>query len=457
MTPGRSHDGLGAARRLQSALERELAHADDFLRSQRSARYMWAVTERFAIHEGVQMNVFASPMIVGLSVLMLGCSPGQSPTGPQAATAAPGPQGATPARALPMPKDLSRPEIGTMNPPLPGYSRGINLGNCFDAPSEGAWGTQISEKHFEMAAQAGFDHLRLPVRFTTTERSDPNPPYTIKPDFFARVDWALDRAAAHGLSIILDVHHFEEIHKHPKEQAPRLYGLWRQISERYASRPAQVAFEILNEPNAELVPALLNELTAEALRIIREKNPTRIVFANSYFWANAERLHELLLPADDPNVVAQFHMYQPILFTHQGAPWMDPIYQTRGVLFPGPPPTPIVPVAAGAGEGWVASWFENYNKLPFAQNPSGPLTVYEHFEHAERYLKQTGKRVYLGEFGAIDVADPQSRANYLWMVRTEAERRGIGWAYWDDGGKFKVMNAANGTWDEPLRAALLDK
>ena len=41
-------------------------------------------------------------------------------------------------------------------------------------------------------------------------------------------------------------------------------------------------------------------------RIIRETNPTRIVFANCYFWANAERLAELELPAEDPNVVAQF-------------------------------------------------------------------------------------------------------------------------------------------------------
>jgi hypothetical protein len=44
-------------------------------------------------------------------------------------------------------------------------------------------------------------------------------------------------------------------------------------------------------------------------------------------------------------------------------------------------------------------------------------------------------------------------------VRTEAERRGFGWAYWDDGGRFKVMNpfSEGQVWNEGLRRALLDK
>jgi hypothetical protein len=38
----------------------------------------------------------------------------------------------------------------------------------------------------------------------------------------------------------------------------------------------------------------------------------------------------------------------------------------------------------------------------------------------------------------------ESRENYVWLGRTEAERRGVGWAYWDDGGSFKIMNVSNG-------------
>src|SRR5688572_7866012 len=73
--------------------------------------------------------------------------------------------------AAPLDKGLARPDVIATSAPLPGFKRGLNLGNGLDAPQEGAWGTTLSEKHFEMAASAGFDHVRLPVRFTTVERS----------------------------------------------------------------------------------------------------------------------------------------------------------------------------------------------------------------------------------------------------------------------------------------------
>jgi endoglucanase len=351
---------------------------------------------------------------------------------------------------------MERPDALAVSAPLPGFQRGINLGNCLEAPSEGAWGTTLSAKHFEMAAAAGFDHVRLPVRFTTAERSDPNPPYAIKDAFWKRVDWAVDQALANKLAIIVDLHHFEEIHTAPEANKARFYALWRQISERYADRPASVAFEILNEPNGALSTTILNEITAEAIRIIREKNPTRIIMADCYFWAGSDYLKDLELPADDANLVGHFHMYQPMLFTHQGASWMDGSYQNKGVIFPGPPASPIKPNAAALAQSWMADFFRDYNTQPLATNPSGPITVYAHFDNASRFVQRTGKRVYLGEFGAIDQADAQSRANYTWLIRTEAERRGMGWAYWDDGGGFRAMNTTTGTWNDKLKRALLE-
>lgn len=383
---------------------------------------------------------------------------------PPPVAAAPAPAPATPAPppapkgpvAAPLDHHLARPDVIAKSAPLPGFTKGINLGNCLDAPAEGAWGTMLSEKHFEMAQAAGFDHVRLPVRFSTPERSGETPPYKLNDEFLKRVDWAIDQALAHHLSIIVDVHHFEEMNKDPEANKARLLAIWRQLSEHLAQRPPEVAFEILNEPTEKLEPKLLNAVTRDALKIIRAKNPKRIVFADSYFWANARRLAELELPKGDPNVVAQFHMYEPILFTHQGAPWMDPPFQTRGIIFPGPPATPVTPLPEAAKEKWVADWFKGYNELPMAENPGGPKAVFDYFDFAAKYVKATGKRVYLGEFGAIDNADQQSRENYVWLVRTEAERRGIGWAYWDDGGGFKAMNVTAGNWNEGLRKALLD-
>ena len=93
------------------------------------------------------------------------------------ASHAPGSKPAGSPGARPIDAALPRPDPIALSAPLPGFTRGVNLGNGLDAPSEGAWGTKLTDQHFTLAKQAGFDHVRLPVRFTTAERSDPNSPF----------------------------------------------------------------------------------------------------------------------------------------------------------------------------------------------------------------------------------------------------------------------------------------
>lgn len=330
--------------------------------------------------------------------------------------------------------------------------RGINLGNALDAPSEGAWGVTLQPNHFRMAKAAGLDHVRLPVRFSAHALAEA--PFTIEPALFERVDFAIQQAAEQGLSIIIDLHHYEELMKKPSRHADRLLGLWKQIAERYRDKPATVAFELINEPCDELKPEILNGITQRALAIVRATNPTRTVFVDSFFWAGADYLKQLELP-QDPNLVPSFHDYQPILFTHQGMPWMTAEFQTPGVVFPGPPATPVTPLPAAQKTDWVSRWFASYNADPIAKNSNGPTAIFDYFKVVEEYVKSTNRRVYMGEFGVPKVVDAKSRENWLRMVRQEAEKRHIGWALWDDGGQFRAMNVKEGTWEAPIEAALL--
>jgi endoglucanase len=349
------------------------------------------------------------------------------------------------------PSEVKLPPVVTMNPPLPGFRRGINLGNALDAPREGDWGVTLSETHFEMAKQAGLDHVRLPVCFSAN--ADDAAPYTIRPALFERIDWALQQAKSRGLSVIIDLHHYRELMKKPREHADRLVALWQQIGSRFKNEPKSVAFELINEPCDELKPEILNPITKRALAAVRAENPTRTVIVDSYFWAAADRLKELDLP-QDPNLVASFHMYQPILFTHQGAPFMGPEYQTRGIVFPGPPAAPLAPTPATQEAEWTKAWFAGYNTATVADNPNGPKAIYDYFKIVEDYVASSGRRVYLGEFGVTVNADPRSRENWIRMVRQEAERRQIGWAIWDDGGGFKAMEIKYGDWVAPIHAGL---
>lgn len=342
--------------------------------------------------------------------------------------------------------------LSTPIAPILSLKRCVNLGNALDAPSEGEWGVVLSENHFSTAKSAGFDHVRLPVRFSA--HAEQNPPYTIDATFFARVDWALAQATGQGLPVILDIHHFNELTDDPDSQSERFLGLWKQIAERYASQPETLIFELLNEPNKNLNPVKLNALYKRAIATVRASNPTRIVMLDSYFWANTNYLRTLELP-NDPNLVAHFHMYQPILFTHQGAPWMEPEYGTVGIVFPGPPSKPVQPVEAAQNSSWVRDWLKSYNGAPAAQNPGGPKTIREEFDRASTYALSSGVRVYLGEFGAINNADMASRARYYKAVREESERRNIAWCVWDDGGGFQLLKPQEKGWNEELKRALI--
>jgi len=104
------------------------------------------------------------------------------PANSQTAAPAPAPD---PARPLPPPppvaihqvSEIEPPPVEAVSEPIPGFMRGINLGNALDAPQEGAWGVTLDEKHFAMAKAAGLDHIRLPVRFNS--HADKQAPYTI--------------------------------------------------------------------------------------------------------------------------------------------------------------------------------------------------------------------------------------------------------------------------------------
>src|SRR5688572_15645449 len=136
--------------------------------------------------------------------------------------------------------------------------RGMNMGNMLEAPNEGEWGLHVREAYFDEIKNAGFDFVRLPIRWSA--HAADSAPYLIDASFFARVDqiiaWALDR----DLVIIVDLHHYEEMMTDPRGNQERLLGLWEQIAEHYKDYPSTVLFEILNEPNSQLDAALWNEI-----------------------------------------------------------------------------------------------------------------------------------------------------------------------------------------------------
>ena len=331
------------------------------------------------------------------------------------------------------------------------FKKGINLGNRLEAPMEGDWGGVIRAEDFAFIAKRGFDHVRIPVRFSG--HALPAAPFTIDAAFFSRVDTVLDQATAAGLAVVLDLHAYDELAANVAAETPRFLGLWAQIASRYEGRPDTLAFELLNEPYNQL-DAAWNELAASALQIIRPTNPKRLVIVDAVFWADPTKLALLRLP-NDANIMASIHFYEPKLFTFQGMEWMGPPYATTGVVFPGPPVTPVVPVQAAKDAAWANQWFTDYNTKPAATNPSGPATIAAQLALINAYRQTQGRAVYNGEWGPQRGGALDSRVRLVTMVRQECEKAGIGWAIWEDPVNMHLFDSAAGTWVTEIVDALL--
>src|SRR4030042_4526719 len=51
--------------------------------------------------------------------------------------------------------------------------RGINLGNALEAPQEGDWGVVLQEEYFSLIREAGFDTVRVPIRWSAHALAEP--------------------------------------------------------------------------------------------------------------------------------------------------------------------------------------------------------------------------------------------------------------------------------------------
>jgi endoglucanase len=249
------------------------------------------------------------------------------------------------------------------------------------------------------------------------------------------------------------MHAYDELASDVAGQRDRFVALWTQIAARYQSRPDTVAFELLNEPNTQL-DTDWNDVMLPAIRAIRATNPRRLLIVDSVFWADPTRLSTLTLP-DDANIMASIHLYEPKLFTFQGQDWIGAAFLTTGVIFPGPPATPIDPVQAAKDAAWANQWFMDYNTKPAATNPSGPATVTAQVALITAYRQSQGRTVYNGEWGPQDGGALDSRVRLVTEVRQQCDSAGIGWAIWEDPVNMNLFDSSAGTWLTEIVDALL--
>jgi endoglucanase len=252
------------------------------------------------------------------------------------------------------------------------------------------------------------------------------PPYTISPEFMKRVEWAVNCAISRKLPVMLNMHHYGELYADPVKEKERFLALWKQIAEHFKDYPDILVFELLNEPQKELTADPWNERLKEALAVVRQSNPNRTIVIGSAHYNQIHYLELLDIPKEDRNIIVTVHDYFPLRFTHQGAAW----------------------ISNGEPNDWLGT------KWTGAEDEK--QEIIRDLDFAAAWGKKNNRPINLGEFGAYDKADMDSRARWTKFMTDAAIERGMSFDYWEFcAPEFGLYDQKTKTFRKPLLEAVL--
>ena len=280
---------------------------------------------------------------------------------------------------------------------------------------------RFKESYFKMIKDAGFSTVRINLNpFTQMDSQN-----KINPGWLETLDWVVTKGLDANLMIILDLHEYTTMADNPEAKKEMFLSFWKQIAPRYKDNSANVVFELLNEPNQKLTVEMWNTFLSEAIKVIRESNPDRTLIIGPGNWNGIESLNTLKLPDNDRNIIVTVHFYHPMRFTHQGAAW--------------------------------ASDYKNLSGIKWTGTPDEKKEIESKLKVAADWSLKNDRPIFLGEFGAYDKGDMDSRARYTAFVARTAEKLGFSWAYWQFDSDFIVYNIDKESWVEPILNALMNK
>ena len=288
-----------------------------------------------------------------------------------------------------------------------GIYKGVNFGGWLSQCdySKERLENFIKEKDFAVVADWGADHVRIPVDYNVFENDDG----TYKEEGFKLIEFAHESCKKYGLKMVLDLHktagfsfdYFGESESGFFDSEPlqeRFYRLWEQFAIKFGKYSDDVVFELLNEVTDKEFIEKWNEISNKCIERIRRYAPDTIILVGSYWNNSVTAVPDLAKPYDD-KVVYNFHCYEPLKFTHQGAYWTNLI--------------------------------DPDERLTFDESNITEEFFEEMFAPAIEAAKRCNTSLYCGEYGVIDIVSPEDTVKWFKCINSVFEKYGISRCTWN--------------------------
>ncbi len=309
---------------------------------------------------------------------------------------------------------------------------GWNLGNTLDAhsasisdPAKSAmcWGNPEPTKElFETIKAAGFNTVRIPTTwYPHIEYNNTEQRWDVDDEWMDYVKMTVDYAYELDMFVILNVHHENWVNVSEftdttyADASAKLEGIWTEVAETFADYDQHLIFEGMNEPRQTGLGSsvewgsgdnnsrdYINRLNSVFVQTVRSQgssaNNERLLMLPGYCASSdVNAIRGIQIPANSGNVALSVHAYAPYFFT------MD-VSDKANHNFPG-------------SSGWGEDYEYHLTNL---------------FNNLKSVSSEKGAPIIIGEFGASDFDNTDSRVAWAKSYLSKAKDAGIPCVLWDN-------------------------
>ncbi len=276
-------------------------------------------------------------------------------------------------------------------------------------------------------AQQGFKTIRLPVAFDLFVYPNSS---TLQPQLLTKLKEIYFTCYNLKLHLIITYHYgvFNENSIYNQE-INHVSWIWKQVQQTFKGHGYEyLFFELYNEPT--MSTARWKQTAEKLISYIRGEDKDRIYIIGG---TNYNGLNDLMDMGklNDDKLFYTFHFYEPYIFTHQGADWTSDKTYMKG--FPYPYKRRKMPVMSKEAIG--TSVEKDYNKYYYEGTKQ---YINDRMNQIANYCSKNNMLLICTEAGVIDIADKDSRSNYLKDISTSMYQYHIPLILWDYDQRFSI-------------------